>query len=178
MNAHPLPQSHWNATTAARSPRLLIFIVAYQAETTVRDVLSRIPHSLADHYDIEVLVIDDGSGDRTLSGLRRQSEDRLLLWETGDPGPHAHAPVHAGLVAPVVRAGRISGARYPRHPAPFPLALGHGRAAGLLLRINKSLIHLSKDLFSYQIFMIPQPQPSLESLLQTAEEHSAVRAAS
>jgi glycosyltransferase involved in cell wall biosynthesis len=46
-------------------PRLLIFIVAYNAERTIQDVLARIPHGLADNYHVEVLVIDDSSPDQT-----------------------------------------------------------------------------------------------------------------
>ena len=52
--------------------RLLIFIVAYNAETTIEKVLSRIPASL--HCDgVEVLIIDDSSKDGTFAeGLRYQ----------------------------------------------------------------------------------------------------------
>ena len=45
--------------------RVLIFIPAYEAEQTIVSVLDRIPKSLASSYDVEVLVIDDGSRDRT-----------------------------------------------------------------------------------------------------------------
>ncbi len=45
--------------------RLLVFIVAYNAEKTIEQVLMRIPHLLQDDYNIEVLVIDDSSKDRT-----------------------------------------------------------------------------------------------------------------
>ena len=48
-------------------PRLLIFIVAYHAETTIANVLKRIPGSLADGYNVEVLVIDDASADSTFT---------------------------------------------------------------------------------------------------------------
>jgi glycosyltransferase involved in cell wall biosynthesis len=52
--------------------RLLIFIVAYNAQTTIEKVLSRIPASL--HNDnVEVLIIDDSSQDDTFrNGLRYQ----------------------------------------------------------------------------------------------------------
>ena len=55
-----------------RGNRVLIFIVAYNAETTIEKVLSRIPSSL--HQEgVEVLIIDDFSGDETfLNGLRYQ----------------------------------------------------------------------------------------------------------
>ncbi|MDQ3197922.1 MAG: bifunctional glycosyltransferase/class I SAM-dependent methyltransferase [Verrucomicrobiota bacterium] len=52
--------------------RLLIFIVAYNAETTIEKVLSRIPSSLHQN-GVEVLLIDDSSRDETfLNGLRYQ----------------------------------------------------------------------------------------------------------
>ena len=47
--------------------RLLIFIVAYNAEKTIQSVLSRIPESLANQYDAEVLIIDDASVDDTFA---------------------------------------------------------------------------------------------------------------
>src|SRR3954470_12044400 len=55
--------------------RLLIFIVAYNAQTTIEKVLSRIPASL--HCDsVEVLIIDDSSQDDTfINGLRYQRGD-------------------------------------------------------------------------------------------------------
>ena len=45
--------------------RCLIFIVAYQAETTIANVVNRIPASLADRYEIDILIIDDSSKDKT-----------------------------------------------------------------------------------------------------------------
>jgi glycosyltransferase involved in cell wall biosynthesis len=55
--------------------RLLIFIVAYNAETTIEKVLRRIPPCL--HCkDVEVLIIDDSSKDNTFaSGLRYQQQN-------------------------------------------------------------------------------------------------------
>src|SRR5437763_7383275 len=44
--------------------RLLIFIVAYNAERTIQSVVARIPSSLAE-YETEVLIIDDSSRDQT-----------------------------------------------------------------------------------------------------------------
>ena len=46
-------------------PRLLIFIVAYNAEKTIEDVLRRIPASLGEEYHVEILIIDDLSQDQT-----------------------------------------------------------------------------------------------------------------
>jgi glycosyltransferase involved in cell wall biosynthesis len=53
------------APQAGARPRLLVFIVAYNAEKTIENVLSRIPSSLLDDYDVETLVIDDSSQDAT-----------------------------------------------------------------------------------------------------------------
>lgn len=55
-----------------RGKRLLIFIVAYNAQTTIEKVLSRIPRSLH-RRGVEVLIIDDFSRDDTFRhGLRYQ----------------------------------------------------------------------------------------------------------
>ena len=53
-------------------------------------------------------------------------------------------------------------------PAPFPLALGDGVLARMALAINKALILISKSLFSYQIFIVCTPLPTLEYLLDRA----------
>jgi len=48
-----------------RKPRVLIFIVAYNAETTIASVVRRIPNDLGKTYEIEILIIDDASRDAT-----------------------------------------------------------------------------------------------------------------
>src|SRR5438309_4393223 len=54
--------------------RILIFVVAYNAEKTIDSVLDRIPEALRSR-NVEVLIIDDSSKDRTFQmGLKR--EDR------------------------------------------------------------------------------------------------------
>jgi 2-polyprenyl-3-methyl-5-hydroxy-6-metoxy-1,4-benzoquinol methylase len=58
--------------------------------------------------------------------------------------------------------------------APYPLAVG-GRLGRLLLGINQLLIRVSKRVFSYQIFIVAQPRPTLEYLLEKAETQSALR---
>jgi glycosyltransferase involved in cell wall biosynthesis len=68
-----------------RGKRVLIFIVAYNAESTIEKVLTRIPKSL--HSDqVEVLIIDDSSQDETFAnGLRyqqRQSDFRITVLRT------------------------------------------------------------------------------------------------
>ena len=48
-------------TPSPTRPRVLIFIVAYEAETTLHQVLARIPDGIFRDFDAEVLVIDDFS---------------------------------------------------------------------------------------------------------------------
>lgn len=62
-------------------------------------------------------------------------------------------------------------------PAPFPLALGDGRFARLLLAVNRALIHVSRRFFAYQIFAVVQPKPGLEYLLERAQREAGRRAA-
>lgn len=53
-------------------------------------------------------------------------------------------------------------------PAPIPLALGDTWLSRGLMVVNRGLIRLSRSLFSYQIFMVARPLPSLEWLLHRA----------
>ncbi len=45
--------------------KLLVFVIAYYAESTLLKVLERIPSSVFENYECEVLVVDDASKDRT-----------------------------------------------------------------------------------------------------------------
>ncbi|MBT6272598.1 MAG: glycosyltransferase, partial [Chromatiales bacterium] len=54
-----------NAGSPTPLPRVLVFVVAYNAQTTIEDVLKRIPAELTEAYAVEVLIIDDGSADAT-----------------------------------------------------------------------------------------------------------------
>jgi glycosyltransferase involved in cell wall biosynthesis len=58
--------------------RLLIFIVAYNAEKTIESVLKRIPSLLLDLYEIEVLIIDDSSQDDTFRKSELIRRARLI----------------------------------------------------------------------------------------------------
>ena len=60
-------------------------------------------------------------------------------------------------------------------PAPFPLALGNGFFSKVMLLVNRLLIGISKSLFSYQIFMVCSPLPSLEWLLAQAQTAAQTR---
>ena len=55
--------------TTERRKRVLVFIVAYNAEKTIKEVVHRIPSSLSS-YDTEILIIDDSSQDKTFAEAR------------------------------------------------------------------------------------------------------------
>jgi glycosyltransferase involved in cell wall biosynthesis len=69
------------------------------------------------------------------------------------------------------RVERIAGI-----PAPFPLALGPGRLGRALVKINTFLIRLSRGLFSYQVFLIASPLPTVDALLDDAVAGSTIKA--
>lgn len=48
-------------------PRVLVLIVAYNAEKTIDSVVRRIPKALSELYEVQVLIIDDASGDSTFA---------------------------------------------------------------------------------------------------------------
>ncbi|MFA5264886.1 MAG: glycosyltransferase [Opitutaceae bacterium] len=71
---------------SSEQPRVLVFIVAYHAESTILKVLDRIP--ALEGYDVEVLVIDDGSADRTFElcdALRLSGKYRHKLTVLANP---------------------------------------------------------------------------------------------
>lgn len=57
----------------AARPKVLIFIVAYEAESTLEKVIARIPDAVFEAFETEVLVIDDSSKDRTFEAAVRSS---------------------------------------------------------------------------------------------------------
>jgi len=58
-------------------PKVLVFIVAYNAESTLLEVLDRIPEALFELHPTEVLVIDDASQDRTFE----MGQTRARKWK-------------------------------------------------------------------------------------------------
>jgi len=59
-------------------PRVLIFIVAYNAERTIREVVFRIPAALLNTYEVDVLIIDDSSRDATFEQGHSVAHDPAL----------------------------------------------------------------------------------------------------
>ena len=60
-------------------------------------------------------------------------------------------------------------------PAPLPLVFGRGVVGRVITAANSGLVRLARGLFSYQMFFVVEPQPSLEHLLQNAQDHSEIR---
>jgi len=54
-----------------KKKRLLIFIVTYNAEKTIEDVVNRIPKQLSKLYNLEILIIDDASQDKTFETSKK-----------------------------------------------------------------------------------------------------------
>jgi hypothetical protein len=61
-------------------------------------------------------------------------------------------------------------------PGPFVLVFGTGLFGRTVMALNRGLMRIARGLFSYQMFFVVEPQPSLEYLLQSAQDHSVVRA--
>tara|TARA_B100000686_G_C16761184_1_gene958805 strand:- start:172 stop:1695 length:1524 start_codon:yes stop_codon:yes gene_type:complete len=55
-------------------------------------------------------------------------------------------------------------------PAPFPAAIGDNWLSRLFLGINQGLIKILPKLFSYQIFLVAVPFPTLDDLLRSSME--------
>ena len=54
--------------------KLLIFIVAYNHEKTIENVIKRIPKKLLGFYNSEILIIDDASVDKTFEISKKIKE--------------------------------------------------------------------------------------------------------
>jgi SAM-dependent methyltransferase len=60
-------------------------------------------------------------------------------------------------------------------PGPFALVFGDGLLGRVVMALNSALVRIAPGLFSYQMFFVVEPLPSLEYLLQRAEDRSAAR---
>jgi glycosyltransferase involved in cell wall biosynthesis len=60
-------------------------------------------------------------------------------------------------------------------PGPFVLVVGAGLFGRMVMALNRGLMRVARGLFSYQMFFVVEPQPSLEYLLQSAQDHSVIR---
>ena len=73
------------ANKPTNKKRLLIFVVAYNAQHTISWVLGRVPSSLTREFEAEILVIDDQSEDKTFeesevfANSRSKSEFKITV---------------------------------------------------------------------------------------------------
>lgn len=57
-------------------------------------------------------------------------------------------------------------------PAPIPFIIGNNKLSKMLLAFNLFCIRISKGFFSYQMGSVAKMRPTLDVLLQNAEQHS------
>lgn len=57
-------------------------------------------------------------------------------------------------------------------PAPFPLIFGQGILSRLLMWVNRAAIRIWKGMFSYQLFAVVKPQPTIDRLLCDTVTHT------
>ncbi len=58
--------------------KLVVMIPAYNEESTIGSVIRSIPKKIANAGEVKVLVIDDGSRDRTVEEAKRAGADRIV----------------------------------------------------------------------------------------------------
>ncbi|MGG3739299.1 glycosyltransferase family 2 protein [Aeribacillus pallidus] len=61
---------------------VIVFLPAYNEEQSIGDVIRRIPRHIHPLVDVKVLVIDDGSKDRTVEVAKQAGADRIVQLET------------------------------------------------------------------------------------------------
>ena len=57
-------------------------------------------------------------------------------------------------------------------PAPYPLVTGNNIVGNVLIKLNKILIFLSKEIFSYQIYTEIKPEISIDLLYEKAKSNA------
>src|SRR5437870_11484973 len=80
LAGQPMPESRDLSTPDARKQngRVLVFIVAYEAEKHVRSVFERIPRELYNNDRVHFLLIDDASSDASVRVARQWVEDNNI----------------------------------------------------------------------------------------------------
>ncbi|MBO8171438.1 MAG: glycosyltransferase family 2 protein [Bacillaceae bacterium] len=65
--------------------KVIVFLPAHNEEASIADVISRIPRRFDPRVQVEVLLIDDGSTDRTVSVARKAGVDHVVShpWNRG-----------------------------------------------------------------------------------------------
>ena len=58
--------------------KLLVLILAYNVEKFIRNVIERIPRNLGNKYQIEILIIDDCSNDKTFDTCKNIINQKIF----------------------------------------------------------------------------------------------------
>ncbi|MBW7476880.1 glycosyltransferase family 2 protein [Paenibacillus oenotherae] len=58
--------------------KLVVFIPAYNEELSIAEVIARVPRGFHPQYNVQVIVIDDGSTDRTVEVARQAGADYVF----------------------------------------------------------------------------------------------------
>ena len=58
--------------------KIIVFMPAHNEEENISGVIARVPRDFHPHYEVEVLVIDDGSKDRTVAAAREAGADHIV----------------------------------------------------------------------------------------------------
>ena len=58
-------------------------------------------------------------------------------------------------------------------PAPLPLVFGRGVVGRFLMSVNQAAIRVWKGMFSFQLFAVVKPLPTVDSLLEETMQHSS-----
>ncbi|PFG05478.1 glycosyltransferase family 2 protein [Bacillus sp. es.034] len=61
--------------------KVIVFMPAHNEEESIGDVIKRVPRSFHPSVDVEVLVINDGSTDRTVEVAKRAGADHIITFE-------------------------------------------------------------------------------------------------
>lgn len=65
-----------------RNKKLVVFIPAHNEEPNIASVIARVPRDFHPQYAVEVVVIDDGSTDRTVVEARQAGADYVVSFGT------------------------------------------------------------------------------------------------
>ncbi|MCA1057823.1 glycosyltransferase family 2 protein [Rossellomorea aquimaris] len=84
--------------------KVIVFMPAHNEEESIGDVIRRVPRSFHPSVEVEVLVINDGSNDRTVEVSKRAGADHII---TFDHNRGLGAAVREGLKASVELGAHI-----------------------------------------------------------------------
>jgi glycosyltransferase involved in cell wall biosynthesis len=67
---------------STRNKKLIVFIPAHNEDDNISSVIERVPRDFHPSYDVQVVIIDDGSKDRTVAVARQAGADYVYSFGT------------------------------------------------------------------------------------------------